>query len=57
VREYEAALEILGQSATTLVIAQHSIRQPLAASYGRLRNQRQVRQGDNMLSFYEGAVT
>lgn len=51
-REYEAALELLGETAPELVIVQHSLRLALAADYGKLRRSRELRQGDNMLSFY-----
>jgi 16S rRNA (guanine(966)-N(2))-methyltransferase RsmD len=51
-REYGAALELLGESAPPLVIAQHAPRLALAASYGRLGRTRELRQGDNLLTFY-----
>jgi 16S rRNA (guanine(966)-N(2))-methyltransferase RsmD len=54
-REYAAAMQTLGESETALVVAQHSRFHPLAADYGRLHRVRQLRQGDNMLSFYEGS--
>jgi 16S rRNA (guanine966-N2)-methyltransferase len=60
-REYEVAMELLGgaeaprglKPALQLVIAQHDVRQKLAAGYGGLRRTRELRQGDNVLSFYE----
>jgi len=51
-REYAAALGILAESATALVIVQHSIRLGLPDVQGLLRQTRIVRQGDNALSFY-----
>jgi 16S rRNA G966 N2-methylase RsmD len=53
-REYAVALDVLGASPPSLVIAQHSRYQALAEGYGALRRRREVRQGDNVLSFYEG---
>jgi 16S rRNA (guanine966-N2)-methyltransferase len=52
-REYDAALDLLGERAPRLVVVQHDIRQKLGRSYGALRQVRQLRQGDNVLSFYE----
>jgi 16S rRNA (guanine(966)-N(2))-methyltransferase RsmD len=63
-REYATAMELLGgrslgsrQKAigcpTCLVIVQHDVRQKLAAAYGGLRITRELRQGDNVLNFYE----
>jgi 16S rRNA (guanine(966)-N(2))-methyltransferase RsmD len=54
-REYAAALDALGESGAALVIAQHSRFHAPAERYGRLQRVRELRQGDNMLSFYEGA--
>ena len=51
-REYGMALESLGRKQPTLAIAQHDVRCKLAESYGDLRVRRQLRQGDNVLSFY-----
>ncbi len=51
--EYDKTLPQLGESASRLVIAQHPARFALAEHYGRLRRYRQLRQGDNMLSFFE----
>ena len=55
--EYERALTILGQTSAPLVIAQHATRFELAESYGTLRRQRSLKQGDNTLSFYETALS
>ena len=52
--EYTAAFAALGLSNATLVIAQHALRTKLAAAYGRLTKTREVKQGDNVLSFYAG---
>lgn len=54
-REYRAALELLGETPPALVVAQHSVRLPLADSYGALRKTRVVKQGDNALSFFSAA--
>ncbi len=50
--EYAAALALLGARPPALVIAQHTVHLPLREEYGRLRRTRDVRQGDNVLSFY-----
>jgi 16S rRNA (guanine966-N2)-methyltransferase len=52
-REYEAALEVLGEDPPSLAVAQHSSRQVLKQRYGQLGRSRLLRQGDNSLSFYE----
>ena len=52
-REYKAALDLLAQSHPVLSVVQHSIRHSLPEETGPLRRVRTVRQGDNMLSFYE----
>ena len=52
-REYAAAMELLSVKPLPLVLVQHDIRQKLAAGYGGLHRMRQLRQGDNVLSFYE----
>ena len=51
--EYTLALTALSLSAASLVIAQHSFKAKLAPDYGRLSRTREVKQGDNLLSFYE----
>jgi 16S rRNA (guanine(966)-N(2))-methyltransferase RsmD len=53
VGEYERALSLLGSKAPLLVIAQHPARISLLESYGSLRCTRVLKQGDNVLSFYE----
>jgi 16S rRNA (guanine966-N2)-methyltransferase len=50
--EYTAALELLGEKAPALVIAQHPSRLKLAERYGALHRTRLLKQGDNALSFY-----
>ena len=50
--EYRASLEILGPKTARLVIAQHDRRTVLAADFGRLQRVREIKQGDNVLSFY-----
>lgn len=50
--EYGAALQILGDKSARLVIAQHDRRTAIAAEAGGLRRVREIRQGDNVLSFY-----
>ena len=41
------------KACSTLVIVQHDIRLKLDEAYGRLRCTRTLRQGDNVLSFFE----
>lgn len=50
--EYNAALALLGDSGNELVIVQHSRRTVLKPAYGHLHRYREVKQGDNVLSFY-----
>jgi 16S rRNA (guanine(966)-N(2))-methyltransferase RsmD len=51
-REYASSLEAVAATPASLVIVQHSIRLELTETAGPLRQTRQVRQGDNVLSFY-----
>ena len=51
-REYGQALRLLAERPPSLVIAQHSTRHALEEAYGPLRRTRELRQGDNVLSFY-----
>lgn len=55
--EYRTCLEFLGarpaERILKLVIAQHSPRLKLEEIYGALRRTRELKQGDNVLSFYE----
>ena len=55
-REYSAALDLLGETVPPLVVAQHPPRLGLAETYGRLHRSRELRQGDNMLTFYRGSA-
>lgn len=50
--EYGGALNLLSQIGAVLVVAQHSVRLPLAQDFGRLLRFRVVKQGDNALSFF-----
>lgn len=50
--EYDAVLTALGQGSSELVIVQHSRRSTLQPCYGRLQRSRELKQGDNVLSFY-----
>ncbi len=51
--EYQPVLETLGESARIrIVVAQHSVRMELAEHYRALERYRQVRHGENALSFY-----
>ena len=50
--EYDSALMILAAGPSSVVIAQHSSRLALKPEYGMLRKYRELKQGDNTLSFY-----
>jgi 16S rRNA (guanine(966)-N(2))-methyltransferase RsmD len=51
--EYSASMRVLGvQPPRIWAIAQHSKRFQLEARYGKLERFRELRQGENMLSFY-----
>ncbi len=50
-REYAAVFEVLAESPPPLVIVQHSVHFTLPEAKG-LEHTRDVRQGDNVLSFY-----
>jgi 16S rRNA (guanine(966)-N(2))-methyltransferase RsmD len=50
--EYQMALEALAGNGAKLVIAQHDRRLQLLEAYGELKRAREIRQGDNLLSFY-----
>jgi len=54
-REYRQALRLLGGSPPALAIVQHSARLRLEESYGELRLARVLKQGDNLLTFFESA--
>jgi 16S rRNA (guanine966-N2)-methyltransferase len=51
--EYRKAMEALAQAPPAVAIVQHSVRFEPGGPYGRLREVRRVRQGDNALSFFE----
>lgn len=51
-KEYDAALAVLANSDAKLVIAQHSRHIAPQCSYGSLERYRELKQGDNVLSFY-----
>jgi 16S rRNA (guanine966-N2)-methyltransferase len=50
--EYENILEVLGQTHHPLVLVQHDRRRKLEEAYGSLQRTRELRQGDNVISFY-----
>ncbi len=50
--EYAAALSLLGEKPSPLVIVQHPPRLKLAERYGELQRTRLLKHGDNALSFY-----
>ena len=52
-REYREALRLLAEKPASLVIAQHPVRLRLEESYGGLRRTRVLKQGDNLLTFFE----
>ena len=52
-KEYALALELLGSRSPVLVIVQHDVRLKLEESYGALQRTRELKQSDNVLSFYE----
>ena len=52
VAEYESCLQWFGKSEAELVLVQHDRRLKLADQFGRLKCTRQLKQGDNRVSFY-----
>ena len=52
-KEYEISMAALNQSETPLVIVQHASRFAPQEAYGNLRRYREIKHGDNCLSFYE----
>jgi 16S rRNA (guanine(966)-N(2))-methyltransferase RsmD len=52
-KEYEASMSALDRSETPLVIVQHSARFTPQEEYARLHRYRVIKQGDNVLSFYQ----
>ena len=55
--EFTSALTLLGQKATSLVLVQHPPRLKLEDGYGALHRIRQLKQGDNEISFYQPQPT
>jgi len=53
VKEYGSAMGALAAKPPELVIVQHDRRLELAEAYGELKQARTLKQGDNVLSFYE----
>lgn len=53
--EYEASLNALAETRCSLVIAQHDCRVSLPGNFGGLQQSRTLRQGDNVLTFFERA--
>jgi 16S rRNA (guanine966-N2)-methyltransferase len=51
--EYERSMTVLGEKSPQLVIVQHSARFEMKEMYGGLRRARVVKQGDNVLTFYQ----
>jgi 16S rRNA (guanine966-N2)-methyltransferase len=51
-KEYEVSMAALDQSETPLVVVQHSSHFAVKEEYGHLRRYREIKQGDNCLSFY-----
>jgi 16S rRNA (guanine966-N2)-methyltransferase len=51
--EYEASTIALDHSEIALVVVQHSAHFSPQQQYGNLRRYREIKQGDNCLSFYE----
>jgi len=52
--EYKAALDLLGKS-SALVLAQHDKHHRLEEVYGALRRTRELKQGDNVISFFSSS--
>lgn len=53
-REYAACFEALAAKPPKLVVVQHSRRFDPGDSHGAVRRYRELKQGDNVLSFYRG---
>ncbi len=49
---YDDSLKILGMGGVPFVIAQHDRRTTLEERFGSIERTREIRQGDNVLSFY-----
>ena len=50
--EYAAVMALLGENPSALVIMQHSVRLTPGETYGALRKNRMIKQGDNALTIY-----
>lgn len=50
--DYEMCMEALGKSEATKVLVQHDRRLKLEPRYGNLERYRELKQGDNWVSFY-----
>lgn len=55
-KEYESTLATLDGCETPLVIVQHSARFEPHEQYGGLQRYREIKQGDNVLTFYQREV-
>jgi 16S rRNA (guanine966-N2)-methyltransferase len=51
--EYASAFQALHENSPALVIAQHSVRFALPESFASFQRTRRLKQGDNVLSFYD----
>jgi 16S rRNA (guanine(966)-N(2))-methyltransferase RsmD len=51
-QEYELALNLVGTAPPPLVIVQHDVRRKLQETYGLLKMERMMKQGDNVLTFF-----
>jgi len=56
-KEFTATLTLLGENAPALVLVQHPPRLKLEDGYGALHRIRQLKQGDNEISFYQPETT
>ena len=56
-KEFASALALLGEKAPPIVLVQHPPRLKLENGYGALRRIRQLKQGDNEISFYQPQST
>jgi len=56
VKEYQSAMDALDRAGTPLAVLQHSARFEPQAEYGALRRYRQIKQGDNVLGFYQREI-
>jgi 16S rRNA (guanine966-N2)-methyltransferase len=54
-REYRAVLDVLAETPPPLVVVQHSVHFKLKDAFGSLTRSRELKQGDNVLSFFTPA--